>query len=74
MTTVDTVKQLYSFLSDSLLRVSNGDRNGLEQLVLTYAQSVSTLVATLENRELTKVLVFDNLMTVLRSVCPPMED
>lgn len=74
-TTVDTVKQLYWFLNSTVLRVSNRDSHGLEQLVLTYAQSVSTLVATLKNRELTKVLAFDSLLRVLRLVQPPpMED
>jgi len=74
-TTVDTVKQLYWFLNSTVLRVSNRDSHGLEQLVLTYAQSVSTLVATLKDRELTKVLAFDSLLRVLRLVQPPpMED
>lgn len=70
-TTVDTVKQLYWFLNSTVLRVSNKDSRGLEQLVLTYAQSVSTLVATLKDRELTKVLAFDSLLRVLRLVQPP---
>lgn len=74
-TTVDTVKQLCWFLNSTVLRVSNRDSHGLEQLVLTYAQSVSTLVAILKDTELTKAVAFDSLLRVLRLVQPPpMED
>ena len=66
--TTEIVKQLYTILRDTLLETnstSSGDSHHLEYLLLTLGQTVSTLVATLRDRELT-FLEFEDLMAVLR--------
>ena len=67
---LNTVKQLYSSLKDTILKPSGSpcelSVSNKYQLVFIFAQALSTLIAGLKDDELIEVLVLDDLMAVLR--------